>query len=578
MASQEVGSIHYDLDLDDKKFKSKMSGVSDTVHGFGRSLENAEQGSKMFAATLAGIGVAGIGAIGFGVKMAADVETARQGFTTLLGSAEKANEAIEMIKRDAATTPFEFQGLVRANQMLTSVTKNAPQSEAMLLNVGKALAAAGKGSAELDNVIVNLQQIANTAHISEMDIRQFGFAGINILELLADYYGVTKEAAGEMVKDSKNAFADLEAAFAKAGGEGGKFSRAFIEQAGTFNQLMSNFKDTISQAAGEIVVSTGIFDAIKTGLANVIGILQQFQPQIVQGIKDLMVLIRDNGPLIAGIIIGGLTPAFVGLAGSILATMTPLLPFIAAGALLAIAIQEVVNQMGGWGEAQKRIQEALQIFMDYYNAYFKPAIDELWAVIRDELMPELQRLWETIGPILGPILKFLAGVIVGVVVAALYIFIELLKELIKWVADNIKKFNDMVDWFKSLKATIEGAMAGVKDALTKPFTDAWESIKDVAGKIKTELDKINPFHRNSPSLVDNVIKGVSVIQDEFAKLSDMTISPVANMAAGTAPLASREATTGPGSGVVVNVGHINSKVDLELVAQELGYRAGTMPA
>lgn len=189
----------------------------------------------------------GAGMINLGkdaIKAAADIETQKIGFKTLLGTMEEADAAIKMIQKDAASTPFEFAGLVEANKALTLVTKNAQKSEQVLLDVGKALAASGKGQAELDRIIMNLQQIGNTGKITEMDIRQFGYAGINILELLAVHYGTTKEKAGEMVKDSKDAFADLSAAFEKAGAEGGQFADAFANAAGSANQLASNLSDS----------------------------------------------------------------------------------------------------------------------------------------------------------------------------------------------------------------------------------------------------------------------------------------------------------------------------------------------
>lgn len=214
-------------------------------------------------ATATAVGTAFVAISKNGLKVAADLESEKQGFVTLLGSVKKADDAIQMIIKDANTTPFDPLPLIKANQALTLVTKNAVRSEDILLNVGKALAAAGKGGEELDRVIFNLQQIANVGKITELDIRQFGFAGINILELLADYYGTTEEKAVEMVKSSKDAFADLEGAFAKAGTGGGKFADAFKNQAGTLNQLISNLRGNWDVFTARFVQDTGIFAGAK---------------------------------------------------------------------------------------------------------------------------------------------------------------------------------------------------------------------------------------------------------------------------------------------------------------------------
>jgi len=273
-----------------EQFKSQANGALSSVS------KSSSLGAKAFKAlgaaalTASAVAVTALVAISKnGIRVAADLESARMGFVTLLGSTKKADDAIKRIVADAARTPFEITGLMQANLMLTQVTKNSARSEAVLLNVGKALAAAGKGGAELDRVILNLQQISNTGKITELDIRQFGFAGINILELLADYYGTTKDKAVEMVKNSKDAFKDLEGAFEKAGTGSGQFALAFSNQAGTMNQLISNLKDSWNIFTAEFVKSTGIFDLVKqavTKFTETLNWIQTVLPGIISQGKD----------------------------------------------------------------------------------------------------------------------------------------------------------------------------------------------------------------------------------------------------------------------------------------------------
>jgi tape measure domain-containing protein len=598
------GSVIWNLDLNDKSFQSglnkarqdvgaladqvdgKINGLTNSIIG---AFKRAEGASFAFATGLGAALTAAVGAVGFGVKMAADIETATQGFTTLLGSAEKANEAIEMIKKDAATTPFNFAGLVRSNQMLTSVTKNAQRSEGMLLNVGKALSAAGKGTEELDNVIVNLQQIANTGKISELDIRQFGFAGINILELLADYYGTTKDAAGDMVKNSKDAFADLEGAFKQAGEGGGRFSRAFIDQAGTFNQLWSAMGDTVSQTAAEIVQKTGIFDAVKNSIAGITSALVAFQPQIVSGIKSFIDLVVNNGPIIIGIIAGGLAPAFVAVASAIGGAVLALAPFLIVGALVGLAVQAIVEYLGGWEAAQKRVNEVITLLVDIFNTQLKPRLTELWTIISTQLIPQLQRLWEVISPVLIPVLKLLAAFLAGALIVAFILVIETLKVVITWISEKLKAWMDLLAFLKSIPGAISSAFSTVYNALTQPFENAYNKIKDIAGKIKNELQNINPFHRNSPSLVDNVIAGVKEIKDQYESLKDMHIPKSTSVTqdyfksptleAGNYSTPSSTSPVSKGQEVIVNMRdvRIGSEQDAESVARKIGFRVQTSP-
>lgn len=530
MATISGGSVVWDLDINKGKLTRGLAEARSDVNGAAKDMEGSFSGaagviSKSMSLAITGVlalGTAAVGVAGFGIKIAADIETARQGFTTLLGSVDAANEAIAMIKRDAATTPFEFSGLVRANQLLTQVTKNAPQSERLLLNVGRALSAAGKSGTELDNVIVNLQQIANTSKISELDIRQFGFAGINILELLADYYGVTKEAAGDMVKNSKDAFADLEGAFAKAGEGGGKFSRAFIDQAGTFNQLMSNFKDVTSQIAADIVTQTGIFDAAKSSLGGLVSTLQSLQPDIISGVSSAM----------------------------------------------------------------KTLSDAATLLGDAFNTHIKPSLDRLIGVVNSELMPSLQRLWTLVGPVLGPVLEFLGKVVGTIVIAALQAFIEVLIYVVQYISNVADNISNLIVMFQELPGKISSALSGIKDAIVRPFQEAFDTVKGIFDDIKGKMDQISPFHRNSPSLVDKVTSGVDIIKDQFASLKNMSFPRISDsipaMSDPTSSEGSRvssfEPTSSRGVAVTVNVGQINHPMDVESTSRELGYRASLLPA
>lgn len=307
MEGAKVGSIYWEADLDNTKVVKGVKETSNVVKELGNTSNTATMsvGSLVKSLALAATAVTmiktGLKLGQEGLQVAGNIESANQGFKTLLGSAEDAAAAIEMIKRDAAQTPFELPGLIKANQQLTQVTKNAQQSESILMNVGKALAAAGQGQEEMERIITNLQQIGNTGKITEMDVRQFGMSGINILELLADYYGVTKDEAADMVKNSKDAFTDLEAAFAKAGESGGKFANAFKDQAGTFNQSVSNMKDAFGIALSDIAVKTGLFDFVKKAILEITGMIQFYTPVIIAVVNTISSAVMSLGAIFSAI-------------------------------------------------------------------------------------------------------------------------------------------------------------------------------------------------------------------------------------------------------------------------------------
>lgn len=488
--AEQVGSIYIDLDLDDKRFTSKLSAAENQARGFtarlGDYFELSRQASMQLAAGLAVAGTA-LGLIGgIGVKTAADLETARQGFVTLLGSAEKADAVINRIKQEAARTPFELVGLTQATQLLTSVTKDGDKAIDIILDVGESLAAMGKGQAELDRIIVNLQQIGSVGHASLVDIKQFAFAGIPIFEMLQEATGKTGEELANMISEGGVTFDMLIKMFQQATDEGGRFHGAFINQAGSFNQLMANMKDTFSIFLADVLKGTGIFDMLKQRMANIIDFLNANKGVITEAIVNGMQWLRDNLPLVIGMLGGALAPAILSVVGMLAGGILVLAPWVAAGAALSVIIPQLVEHFGGWdkvlqtiGDTIKNVAGAVQLLItgDFNKGMFDPSITEdsqlvdwlltfretiisVAGVVRDvavnafnvlmgvwnflrpslealantvvtQLWPALQNLWQAlvnlwnfISPVLIPVLQFLAVALGAAIVGGIWLLIN----------------------------------------------------------------------------------------------------------------------------------------------------------
>ena len=80
---------------------------------------------------------------------------------------------------------------------------------------------------------------------------------------------------------------------------------------------------------------------------------------------------------------------------------------------------------------------------------------------------------------------------------------------IEGIGDMAKKLGP---WFEDMKGKVIGI---IKDLLAK--------LRGPIDTIKSILSNLNPFQRNSPSLVDNVLAGVAVIRDAYSGLGDMQL-------------------------------------------------------
>ena len=451
--------------------------ASRVIAGVGKSLDDTKSRlagaldfTKKLAPAFAVLGVTAGGLAIKGVQVAGQLEAMRQGFVTLLGSAEAADKTMARIKKEAARTPFELPGLTSATQALALVTKDGDKAIDILMNVGKALATAGKGQAELDRIIANLQQIALTGQITEMDIRQFGMSGVNILELLAKHYGTTTEKASEMVKNSKDAFGDLTAAFQEAGAEGGQFAKGFENQAGTFQVIWSNLMDTINVKLAELVTRTGVFDVVKTALSGITEII----PALVDGIVSAVNFFADLKNETEEV-----NRKFQEFKDRILETEQ-----------VKTAIDAIKTSFDGLWNSVKT-----QLF---------PAFQELWNTVKTQLYPAFQEFWTAIQP-LTPYFEFAAKVIGGILLLALQGLVQIVVNVLNQItlviaaitklinliaqgaAQNIKNFtgwiNGVADSFKSVFDWITKAY----NKLTEFLSKAGSVGKSLGGSIGSAL-------------------------------------------------------------------------------------------
>ena len=239
---------------------------------------------------------AGKSLIQTGVAYNAQIEKYRVGLTNLLGSAEKANAALEAIQQDAARTPFDTASLVQANQLLIGAGENAEYSRKTILALGDAVSATGGGSAELERMAQNLQQIANVGKASSVDIKQFAMAGINIYQVLADYTGKSVQDVQSMTIS----YDVLTQALQAAAEEGGRYYNAMDTQSETLSGRLSTLKDNAAQLVG--VMSEDLTAAVGEAVSelNTLAIAAK-QGWELDGLNGMLDAVGKAEPALSGL-------------------------------------------------------------------------------------------------------------------------------------------------------------------------------------------------------------------------------------------------------------------------------------
>lgn len=125
---------------------------------------------------------------------------------------------------------------------------------------------------------------------------------------------------------------------------------------GRITALKNSFGD-LQEGVGEFIVTA--IGPVIDGFAGWVskmeeagGILEYFK-QLIKDNQDILI------PL-AGAIMLALVPALVAMAAGVWGVLAPLLPFLAAGALLGIVAKKMADKLGGWGKLWDAIKPKLE--------------------------------------------------------------------------------------------------------------------------------------------------------------------------------------------------------------------------
>lgn len=212
-------------------------------------------------ATWAGRGAIALGAVGaaavtMGVSTASQLEQVEVGFTTMLGSAEKAQKFMKELQNFAAATPFEFTELVGSAQRFLAMGFAAKDIIPMLTAVGDAVAAMGGSAESVDSVTRALGQMQAKGKVSGEELMQLTEQGIPALQILADSFGVSTGDMSKMIEKGQ-VMADkaipalikgLKDGTTNVKGFGGMMSK----QSETMQGKWSTFMDTLQMGLGNI--------------------------------------------------------------------------------------------------------------------------------------------------------------------------------------------------------------------------------------------------------------------------------------------------------------------------------------
>ena len=401
---------------------------------------------------LAAAGVAAFSKIGYefnamiinfvkgGIEYNAEIETYMTRLETLTGSAEKANEVLDQIKRDALNTPFDVSSLTQAESLLLATGVSAEQARKDILALGDAVSASGGGNAELQRMAVNLQQIKNVGKASALDIKQFAYAGIDIYGLLADSMGITREEASKL----DVSYDMLSKALNKASGEGGKYYKAMEKQSKTMVGATSNLKESWSVLKGEL--AQGVFEAVK----DLIPKLTELFDWVAKN-KDLVIaivvpILTFTNVLLGLMIIKGIAAGFIALWTAI--SMNP----------LSIVIALIAGLVAAFIRLWKTCEPFREFFINMWDS-IKTSFQSAWLILSDGF-------------------DVLVSKLMWVVEKVIWV-----KDTITNAWDKLKEGTSNV--FNGIKETIANVFSTIGDIIKAPINAIIDAINKVIDSINS---------------------------------------------------------------------------------------------
>lgn len=192
---------------------------------------------------------AGVAAVGWGVKVAASMQTARIAFATMLGSGRKADAFLKKLSAFAEKTPFEFPELQTAASSLISAGIEADKVIPIMTTLGDVTSGMGTGSEGVRRATIALQQMSAAGRITGEDLNQLRDAGIPVYELLAKATGRSTAEVVALSQAGKLGAQDLSQMMkALETGKGlERFSGLMDKQSASLTGVASTFKDKLGQ-------------------------------------------------------------------------------------------------------------------------------------------------------------------------------------------------------------------------------------------------------------------------------------------------------------------------------------------
>lgn len=437
-----------------KKAEESTSKFKDTIEKLRGKQKNAEKSTEDLAnkqrnarkaadelgnsfSKLAGriktlIAAAGLAKLALqGITYNADIEQYQTSFEVMTGSAEKAAETVETLKKLGAATPFELPDLANTTQLLMNYGFSADVAVDRLRMLGDI----SQGSADkMSRIATAYGQMSSAGKVSLEDVKQMIEAGFNPLQEISETTGESMSSLYKRISDGTLSIDEITQSMQRSTSEGGKYFQSMSKQSQTLKGRFSTLKDTVSEFLGGHMKPLADF-LRDSAIPFVIELLQnweKYEPVLITlgialGTVTALIIayniqqsLASSGLTIWQAVAGAATGVTTALGAAFTFLTSPIgLIILAIGALIAIGYLLVTH----WDEVKafasetwSNIQGIFQDFDDWLSNIFATDWSENFnefGEILNVFFASASGIWESIKKIFSGVVDFIVGIFTG---------------------------------------------------------------------------------------------------------------------------------------------------------------------
>lgn len=245
-----------------------------------------------------------------GVNYNATIESMKTSFEVMTGSAEKAAEVVDRLRKMGAETPFEMTDLTSTTQLLMQYGFTADDAIDKMSMLGDI----AQGNSEaMTSIAMGYAQMSSAGKVNLQDIKQMINGGFNPLQEISERTGESMASLYDRISKGKMTIDEITQSMVHSTSEGGKFFQSMEKQSKTLNGQLSTLKDNANQLLGTLTsgMSDGLRDELLPLANNMIGELQSaFESG---GMDSLVTTATDMIPDLLGMMTGKIEDAISGV-------------------------------------------------------------------------------------------------------------------------------------------------------------------------------------------------------------------------------------------------------------------------